>query len=33
MRGLPEKFTKYGQQFEQLCRTSDAAIEQQDRAG
>jgi len=26
MRGLPEKFTKYGQQFEQLCRTSDAAI-------
>jgi hypothetical protein len=26
MRGLPQKFTKYGQQFEQLCRTSDTAI-------
>ena len=26
MRRLPEKFTKYGQQFEQICRTEQTAI-------
>lgn len=26
MKRLPEKFTKYGHQFEQLCRTENTAI-------